>query len=106
MQRRPGWGDVWWVETEIAGRRPAVVLTRPQAIARLPRILVAPATTHVRSLPSEVRLDESDGMPRECVLALDTPELVSRAHFVEYITTLSVVRMHEVCRALTIAVNC
>lgn len=45
-------------------------------------------------------------MPRECVLSLDTPELVSRARLVEYITTLSDVRMHEVCRALNVAVNC
>lgn len=45
-------------------------------------------------------------MPRECVLTLDTPELVSQGRFVDYITTLSDVRMHEVCRALAVAVNC
>ncbi|HUR50392.1 MAG TPA: type II toxin-antitoxin system PemK/MazF family toxin [Acidimicrobiales bacterium] len=105
-ERQVGWGEAWWVETETAGRRPAVVLTRPQALPRLPVVLVAPATTRVRGLPSEVMLDETDGIPRKCVLSLDTPELVSRARLVEYITTLSDARMHEICRALNVAVNC
>jgi mRNA-degrading endonuclease toxin of MazEF toxin-antitoxin module len=53
-----------------------------------------------------VSLDEDDGMPRPCVLTLDTPELVSKALLVEYVTTLSPARQHEVCRALSTAVNC
>lgn len=44
--------------------------------------------------------------PRPCVLTLDTPELVSKSMLVEYITSLSPVRMHEVCRALVVAMNC
>jgi mRNA interferase MazF len=88
------------------GRRPVLVLSRPEGIAHLPHVLVAPATTRVRGLPSEVALDEEDGMPRACVLTLDTPELASKALLVDYITTLSPVRMAQVCDALAIAVNC
>lgn len=100
------WGDVWWAEAPGTGRRPAVVLTRPEAIERLTRVLVAPATTHVRGLPSEVYLDEDDGMPRACVLNLDTPELVPKSLLVEQLTRLRPERMHDVCRALAAAVNC
>jgi mRNA interferase MazF len=100
------WGEVWWLESPSLGRRPAAVLTRPEALAILPRILVAPATTQVRGLPSEVALDEDDGMPRPCVLNLDTPELVPRGMFIERITSLSERRMIQVCRALAAAVNC
>lgn len=104
--RPVGWGEVWWLESPEISRRPVLVLSRPEAIDHLPRVLVAPATTHIRGLPSEVRLDEDDGMPRACVLTLDTPELVPKAMLVDYITTLSPVRMHAVCRALSVATNC
>lgn len=106
MSRRVQWAEVWWLELETIGRRPVLVLTRPAALERLPRILVAPATTHRRSLPSEVGLDEEDGMPQPCVLTLDTPELVGKGLLVDYVTTLSPGRMTEVCTALAIAVNC
>lgn len=87
-------------------RRPVLVLTRPEAVHRLPRILVAPATTRVRGLPSEVDLDQTDGLPRACVLNLDTPELVPRAALTDYIATLGPHRWGEVCAALERAVNC
>jgi mRNA interferase MazF len=88
------------------GRRPALVLTRPEAVMRLPRILVAPATTNIRGLPSEVLLGVEDGLEKRCVLSLDTPELVSRFSLVDFIATLSAQKWLEVCRALEIAVNC
>ena len=106
MRSRPGWGELWWVDLPGAARRPVLVLTRPEAVDRLPRILVAPATTRVRGLPSEVSLDQADGVPRSCVLNLDTPELLAREHFVAYIATLAVDRWYEVCGALERAVNC
>ena len=100
------WGDLYWAEVPHAGRRPVAVLTRPEAIDRLPVVLVAPATTTVRGLVTEVRLDESDGAPRACVLNLDTPELISRASLVGFIASLSDTKMSEVCRAMARAVNC
>jgi mRNA interferase MazF len=107
VNRRPGWAELWWTEFEgSAGRRPALVLTRPEAAAVLPRLLVAPATTVVRGLPSEVGLGPEDGVPKECVLNLDTPELVSRHHLVKYISTINALRWNDVCEALAAAVNC
>lgn len=100
-------GQVWWVEGPGLGRRPAVILTRQEAISILPRLLIAPATTHIRNLPTEVFLSRADdSMPRDCVLTLDDPELVYRSYFMDYITTLGHGRMIDVCRALNAATGC
>lgn len=104
--RRPNWAELWWCELADAGRRPVLVLTRPEAVERLPRLLVVPATTRIRGLPSEVPLDETDGLPTSCVLNLDTPELVERHRLTERLGRLSAQRWHEVCTALAAAVNC
>lgn len=69
-------------------------------------VLVAPATTTVRRLPTEVGLDEVDGLPRSCVVNLDTPELLPKAILVDRIASLSSARMRQICAALTKAVNC
>ncbi len=102
----PKWAELWWCDLDDAGRRPVLVLTRPEAVDRLPRLLVAPATTRVRNLPSEVHLDIEDGVPKPCVLTLDTPELVSRHRLTERLGQLSARRWHDVCRALNAAINC
>lgn len=67
---------------------------------------MAPVTRKIRDLPTEVRLDSSDGMPEECVASFDNVRQISRALLTEPITTLSGPRMHEVCRALAIATGC
>jgi mRNA interferase MazF len=105
-RQRPKWAELWWCDFGEAGRRPVLVLTRPEAADRLPRLLVAPATTHVRDLPSEVHLDRDDGLPKPCVLNLDTPELVDRRALTDFISALSAQRWHEVCNALAGAINC
>jgi mRNA interferase MazF len=104
--KRPGWAELWWVDLDPAGRRPAVVLTRPEAVERLPRILVAPASTTVRGLPTEVHLDEEDGAPKPCVVQLDSPELVDPRMCTEFISRLSASRWHEICTAMATAINC
>jgi len=64
---RPERGEVWWCEPPDIGRRPVVVLSRSAAIIGRGRALVAPCTTTVRGLPSEVTLDpRTDPVPRRC----------------------------------------
>jgi mRNA-degrading endonuclease toxin of MazEF toxin-antitoxin module len=53
-----------------------------------------------------VALDPDDGLPRPCVVDLDTPELVRRTDLVEYIASLSAQRWFEVCAAMARAINC
>lgn len=102
----PSRGEVWWAEVPEAGRRPALVLTRGAAIPLLSRVLVVPATRTIRRIPTEVYLDESDGMPAPCVLTLDNVTVVRKAALTVRITRLRPDRMAEVCTALNVAVAC
>jgi mRNA interferase MazF len=99
-------GDICWANLSDAGRRPVVILTRPEAIPVLSRLLAAPVTKTVRGIPTEVRLGEEDGMSDECVISLDNLRLVPRAELDAPIGSLGGKRMREVCRALAIATGC
>lgn len=103
----PARGEVWWCEPLEIGRRPVVVLSRDVAIPRLRRTLVAPCTTTIRGLASEVVLEPGgDPVPRRCGINLDSVENVSVAILVERLGRLSDERMREVCAALEVAVDC
>jgi len=107
MTSLPARGDVWWCELPHIGRRPVVVLSRDVAIPRLRRTLVAPCTTTIRGLASDVRLDpDIDPIPRHSAVNLDSVESVSVAALVTRVGRLSDARMREVCAALTVAVAC
>jgi len=84
-----------------------VVLTRDAAIPRLRRALVAPCTTTIRGLASEVVIEpHDDPVPRRSSINLDSVESVSVAVLVERLGRLSDDRMREVCAALDVAVEC
>jgi mRNA interferase MazF len=100
-------GEVWWCELVDIGRRPVVVLSRDAAIPRLRRTLVAPCTTTVRGLPSEVALEPGDDpVPRPSVANLDSVESVPIGTLIERLGRLSDQRMREICAALAVAVAC
>ena len=89
------------------GRRPVEVLSRDAAIPRLRRALVAPCTTTIRRLASEVILDPgTDPVPRPCAVNLDSVESVSVAVLIERLGRLADDRMRQVCEALAVAVDC
>jgi mRNA interferase MazF len=89
------------------GRRPVVVLSRDAAIPRHRRALVAPCTTTVRGLPSEVILDpKDDPVPRRSAANLDSVESVSVGVLVQRLGRLADQRMRQICEALAIAVDC
>jgi mRNA interferase MazF len=103
----PSRGDVWWCEPPDTGRRPVVVLSRDAAIPRLRRVLVAPCTTTVRGLPSEVLLEPGDDpVPRASAVNLDSVESVSIGVLVDRLGRLSDDRMRQICAALAAAVAC
>lgn len=83
------------------------MLSREAAIPRLRRALVAPCTTTIRGLASEVVLDPGDDpIPRRCVANLDSVESVSVAVLVDRLGRLSDERMRQLCAALDVAVDC
>lgn len=107
MTPTPRRGELWWCELPEIGRRPVVVLSRDAAIARLRRAVIAPCTTTIRGLASEVVLEPSDDpIPRRSAVNLDSLESVSVSVLVERLGTLSADRMRAVCLALEVAVDC
>ncbi|MGQ0678138.1 MAG: type II toxin-antitoxin system PemK/MazF family toxin [Actinomycetota bacterium] len=107
MTPRPLRGELWWCELPEIGRRPVVVLSRDAAIPRLRRALVAPCTTTIRNLTSEVVLEPGDDpVTRISAVNLDSVESVSIGVLIERLGQLSDDRMREVCQALRVAVDC
>jgi len=103
----PARGEIWWCELAEIGRRPVVVLSRDAAIPRLGRTIIAPCTTTIRGLPSEVLLEAGDDpIPQTSAINLDSIESVALSVLVERLGRLSDARMREVCAALEIAVDC
>ena len=87
-------------------RRPVLVLSRPGAIAVLRTVIVAPITSTVRGLPSEVELGVDDGMKDTCVVNLDHVQTVPQDELRQRVATLSAARLAAVCRALAAATGC
>lgn len=107
MSGLPARGEVWWCESAGIGPRPVVVLSRDAAIPRLRRALVAPCTTTIRAIPSEVVLEPGDDpVPRRSAVNLDSVESVSVAVLVRRLGRLADARMRQVCEALYVAVDC
>lgn len=103
----PARGEVWWCEIAEIGRRPVVVLSRDAAIPKLKRALVAPCTTTIRGLASEVVLEPgSDPIPRRSAVNLDAIESVSLGVLVDRLGRLADGRMRDICSALDVAVDC
>jgi len=103
----PARGEVWWCEMAAVGRRPVVVLSRDAVIARHRRALVAPCTTTIRGLFSEVVLEPGeDPVPRRSAVNLDSVESVSIAILVGRLGRVRDTRMREICAALAVAVDC
>ena len=77
------------------------------AIAARRIVLIAPCSTNIRGLATEVVLDPgTDPVARRCAVNLDALESVGVGVFVERIGMLTPPRMREVCAALAIAVDC
>lgn len=107
MTPLPARGEVWWCEMAEIGRRPVVVLSRDAVIPRHRRALIAPCTTTIRGLASEVALEPGDDpVPRRCVVNLDSVESVSLAVLVQRIGRLADTRIRDICAALSVAVDC
>jgi len=89
-------------------KRPALalVLTRNSAIAYLSTVTVAPITSAIRGVPSEVVLDEEDGMKSPCAVNLHNAVTVSQHRMGKRVAQLSSARMNEVRAALRFTLGC
>jgi mRNA interferase MazF len=102
MQR----GEVRWYRFASPDKkRPVLILTRDSILEALGEVTIAPVTTTIRNIPSEVLLSEEDGMPRTSAVNLDHIQTVSKGKLGSVITTLSATRMQEVRSALLFALG-
>ena len=85
---------------------PVVVLTRDSSIGDLSAVTVAPITSTIRGVPSEVLLTEKDGMKATCAINLHNVVTVSKAHLGRRVAVLSSARLREMCTALGFALGC
>ncbi len=97
---------MWWYDDPESGPRPHLILTRTEVVPFMRRVVAVPTTRTARGIPTEVELDEDDGMSEACVLTLDNMLPIPPALFRDRITTLSPERMRQVCDALWIAMAC
>ncbi len=87
-------------------RRPVVVLTRDSAIAYLSTVTVAPITSTIRGVPSEVVLDEANGVKGPCAVNLHNAVTISQNRLGRRVGQLSALRMREICAALRFCLGC
>ena len=87
-------------------KRPVLVLTRNSAIRYLATATVAPITSSIRGVPSEVVLNEADGMKTSCAVNLHHAITVSQGRLGKRIAQLNSSRMSEVCSALRFSLGC
>ncbi len=99
-------GEVWWAElVPPAGRHPVLLLSRNEAYAVRELVTVAPVTTRMRHIPSEVPLGPEDGLPQPCVVNLDTITTIAKRSLQERLASLSPEKLKAVEAALHFALG-
>jgi mRNA interferase MazF len=86
-------------------KRPVLILTRDSVLEYLGEVTIAPVTTTVRDIPSEVFLSKVDGMPQDCAVNCDHIQTVSKGKIGALITSLPPARIAEVSRAIRFALD-
>ena len=99
-------GEVRWYRfAQPDKKRPVVILTRDSVLQYLGEVTVAPVTSTIRDIPSEVLLSQRDGMPRECTINLDHIQTVSKGKIGPLIVSLPLAKMNELRDALLFALG-
>jgi len=99
-------GEIRWYNFKSSDKkRPILILTRDSIIKYLGEVTVAPVTTTIRKIPSEVFLFKDDGMPRDCVVNFDHIQTVSKRKVGSLIMVLSTLKMKAVSEAISFALN-
>ena len=97
-------GDIrWYVFKAPDKKRPVLILTRSDVIEYLGEVTIAPITTTIRDIPSEVALNTDDGMPRDCAINFDHIQTVQKGKLGTLITTLPRDKMQGVKEAVMFA---
>src|SRR5690606_18295 len=112
MARRAGLGYAvkrgsvrWYTFKAPDKRRPVLILTRDSAIPVLNSVTIAPITSTIRNIPTEVVLNQEDGVPHTCAVNLDNVQTVPKRNLGAHITQLSTAKMEEAATAISFALD-
>lgn len=99
-------GEIRWYKFDPPDkRRPVVILTRDSILEYLGEITVAPVTSTIRDVPTQILLSEQDGMSRDCAINCDHVQTVAKGKIGPTISTLSADKMEEVRQAIAFALD-
>jgi mRNA interferase MazF len=99
-------GEIRWYKFPHPDKqRPVLILSRSSVISYLNEVTIAPITSTIRDIPSEVPLTKADGVPRECAINFDHIQTVAKAKLGPLIATVSPEKMEQVRRAIVFALE-
>jgi len=99
-------GEVRWYKFKHPDKkRPVVILTRNSILEYLGEVTIAPVTSTIRDIPSEVLLSRLDGMHNDCAINCDHIQTVSKSNVGSMITSLSKEKLSEIRDAINFALN-
>ena len=99
-------GEIRWYKFQAPDKkRPVLILTRDSILDYLGEMTVAPVTSTIRDIPSEVFLSTEDGVKKDCVVNLDHIQTVSKKKIGARLTSLSRNKMKSVCQAIRFALD-
>ena len=102
MQR----GEIRWYKFKSPDKkRPVLILTRDSVLEYLGEVTVAPITSTIRDIPSEVLLTREDGLQKDCAINCDHMQTVSKNKIGTLITTLSRNKLTQASKAIWFALN-
>jgi mRNA interferase MazF len=96
---------VWWGEASDEKGRPFLVVSRDIANEVMQRVLVAPVSTRIRGIPSELRLGTQEGLPVESVASFDNLRPFPKAMLIRRLGGLGP-RAHEICDTADATLDC
>jgi mRNA interferase MazF len=99
-------GEIRWYKFKAPDKkRPVLILTRDSILEYLGEVTVAPITSTVRDIPSEIFLTKQDGMTKDCAINFDHIQTASKGKIGSLITTLSADKLERVSEAIQFALD-
>jgi mRNA interferase MazF len=99
-------GEIWWGETPEEKGRPFLVVSRDAANDVMQRVLVAPITSRIRSVPSELPIGTAEGLPSPSVASFDNLRPFPKAMLVRRVGALPPERRHLLCAVAAATLDC
>lgn len=99
-------GEIRWYQFHAPDKkRPVFILSRDSVLEYLQEVTVAPITSTIRDIPSEVLLTKDDGMAKDCAINFDHIQTVSKSKIGACLSTLSMEKVNEIRSAVLFALD-